>query len=91
MKTIYSFQEFYDEVADLAALKGEKYIDVGVRIEPMRGLYFSCYVNGYSEFFSGKTPGEAIAKLKDKMFPPEPDKNRVDIEIEVLNPATIDA
>ena len=91
MRTIYSFQEFYDDVAALAAQKNETYIDVGIRRDTHRGLQFSCYVNGYGEFFTGKTPEEAIAKLKLKMFPPEPDKNHVDIEIETASTEIIHA
>lgn len=84
MKTIYSFQEFYDDVMALAMQKGKDYVCIRVTLTTNQRLEFSCYIAGY-DFYSGATPQEAIEKLRNKMFPPDPDKNKVDIEVEMPN------
>lgn len=82
MRTIYSFQEFYDDVVALAAQKERNYVSIKCQLSTFQGLEFSCYIDGY-DYFSGSTPEEAIGKLRDRMFPPDPDKNHIDIEIPV--------
>lgn len=83
MKITYSFREFYDEVKQLSESKGisQPYQSVRCNFDPHNGLIFSCYAHGYN-WYEGKTPEEAIAKLKQAMYPVSPEESKDDIEIE---------
>lgn len=75
MKTI-NLQQFHDSVLKLAAKKKRAYSTVNVCLgehtygdgTKRQTIEFKCYVDGYG-FHEGKTPSEAILKLKYAMFP----------------------
>lgn len=89
MKTIYSFQEFYNEVAELAAKKQIDYVAIRVDLTTHNKLVFWCYAHG-TDWYHGPTPEAAIAKLSEKLIPPDLSKKLVDVEIEMEEVASID-
>lgn len=75
MKTI-NLQQFHAQVIKLAAKKKRPYctvsVDLGQHVytdgQTKNTITFKCYVDGYNHY-EGKTPAEALAKLKAVMFP----------------------
>jgi hypothetical protein len=89
MKTIYSLQEFRQEVLKLAAKKNETFTSVEVRIDNNGKIDFRAYINGLG-WQNAPTMEGCLQILKDIIEPPIQDtNNNVDVEIEMPESETI--
>lgn len=85
MKTI-KLQDFHNEVKKLAQKGKRTYSSAMIElVEHIRDnskatIKCTCYVDGFG-VYTGKTPNEAIAKLKEAMFPSKRPIPIVEVEL----------
>jgi len=83
MKTIYSLQEFRQEILKLAEKRNETYTVVNVEINYNGQIKFSAYIYGLS-WNDGASMEDCLRKIKDKIEPPnEKSNNNIDVEIDI--------
>jgi hypothetical protein len=83
MKTIYSLQEFRQEVLKLSAKKNEDYTNVEVKCDHKGKVFFRAYINNF-RWTEAESMEDCLQLLKDKIEPPIQDtNNKIDIEIEM--------
>jgi hypothetical protein len=86
MKTIYSLQEFKNEVKKIAALIEEDYVRARVEVTGEDKITFSCYINS-ATWTEGDTMESCLEKMKNNINRPATPNIDVEIEMEeILNP-----
>ena len=84
MKTIYSLQEFRNQLLEIAKLKDESFVEAKVAINYEGKVYFSGYVRNLGGWDSFETTEECLTWFRNKVTPPA-NKN-IDVEIEMPEP-----
>ena len=82
MKTIYSFNEFYDAVAKIAKAVGQDYISVRVEKNTLREYVFSAYIHTYNWYSANSM--EKVLGILTEITNPSPKPN-IDLEIEPID------
>lgn len=80
MKAIYSLSEFANAVKEIADLIKEDYYTVSTEFKRFSGHEFKCYIHGKGQF-TGTTPDECLAKLRESLSAAT--IKIIDVEIEV--------
>jgi hypothetical protein len=83
MKTIYSLQEFRQELLKLAALRNEDYVQAQVKIESNGAVLFEGYINGLAKYYIAGTMEGVLGQIRDDMFPVQNIVQNIDVEIEL--------
>ena len=83
MKTIYSLQEFRNEVLKIAATQDETYTSIVVELDHNGKVKFKAYIPNLS-WQEGDTMEDCLMALKEQIVPPVIPS--IDVEIEMPEP-----
>lgn len=82
MKTIYSFNEFFDMAVSIAAKKGIDYVKAEIARGTRSDLVFRCYAHGFA-YYEGATMEAALESMNRAICPEDFTKPNIDVEIEL--------
>lgn len=78
MKIIYSLKEFHQKAVEVSG-RPEEHVQVSVTYGLFGKYSFTCYADGLSTHFQGKTMEESLVKMREEV---SPTVNNIDVEIE---------
>lgn len=80
MKTIYSLQEFRNQLLEIAKLKNEDYVHVEVRADHTGAVTFNAYIHNCS-WHRAETMEECLSHFRQQLTVPT--IKNIDVEIDI--------